>query len=89
MESNFRIVADLWKPGADMSDMLEDFWAEVLSDEPIRIHSAIEGLSAGERRSVIVHLRRMAGEPGWSDGQRLRAQAALECLEDDLPPGGA
>lgn len=63
-----------------MSDMLEAFWAEVLSSEPGRIRSALEDLSDAERRSVLVHLRRMAVEPGWSEGQRLRARTALESL---------
>jgi hypothetical protein len=63
-----------------MSHMLEDFWTEVLSAEPNRVRSAMRDLSARERRSVIRHLRRMTDDTGWSDGQRLRALAALESL---------
>lgn len=69
-----------------MPDMLEEFWAEVLSTVPGRIRSAIEHLSDVERQVVVVHLKRMAGESGWSDGQRSRAQAALKALKDDSLP---
>lgn len=66
-----------------MSDDLEDLWAEILSAEPDRIRSALAHLSADERRSVVAHLRRMAGETGWSEGQQHRARTALAALECD------
>jgi len=64
-----------------MTDILEDFWSEVLSNEPRRVRAALADVSAAERESVIRHLQRMAGEPGWSDGQRARALAALDALQ--------
>ncbi len=64
-----------------MSDTLEDFWAEVLSSEPARVRSAMQNLSADERRTVMAHLRRMAAGSGWSEGQRDRARAALDSLD--------
>lgn len=71
-----------------MSDTLEDFWAEVLSSEPARVRSAMQNISAGERRTVIEHLRRMASGSGWSDGQRNRARAALDSLGAAEPSEG-
>jgi hypothetical protein len=72
-----------------MSDGLEDLWGEILSGDPTRIRSAVEHLSEAERRSVLIHLRRMALEPGWSDGQRLRAKTALESLGTSGPDEGS
>jgi hypothetical protein len=64
-----------------MSDTLEDFWAEVLSGEPARVRSAMQDLSANERRNVVAHLRRMVSGSEWSEGQRVRARAALDSLD--------
>jgi hypothetical protein len=64
----------------NLSEMLEEFWADVLSANPDRVRSAIDDLSDTDRRSVVVHLRRMAHQAGWSEAQRLRAQAALDAL---------
>jgi len=64
-----------------MTDILEDFWSEVLSNEPRRVRAALAEVTAAERESVIRHLQRMAVEPGWSDTQRVRAQAALDALQ--------
>ncbi|OGO70962.1 MAG: hypothetical protein A2Z37_03400 [Chloroflexi bacterium RBG_19FT_COMBO_62_14] len=63
-----------------MTDILEDFWSEVLSNDPDRVLAALAGVSAAERDNVIRHLQRMAGEPGWREAQRARAQAALDAL---------
>ncbi|NIM93730.1 MAG: hypothetical protein GTO18_08475 [Anaerolineales bacterium] len=59
----------------------EAFWSDVLSEDPTRIHSAIESISSEEREAVISHLERMANEPGWLEGQQRRAQFALKVLE--------
>jgi hypothetical protein len=61
---------------------LESFWADILSEEPAQISNASRHLSKTERQAIIAHLQRMAHEPGWSDGQRRRAQSALDILED-------
>ena len=63
-----------------MTDILEEFWTEVLSNEPHRVRSALTEVSAAERESVIRHLQRMAVEPGWSGAQRARGQTALDAL---------
>jgi hypothetical protein len=44
----------------------------------------MQELTDDERSSVIAHLRRMAAEPGWSTGQKLRARVALDSLENDV-----
>jgi hypothetical protein len=62
------------------TDGLETFWSDLLSADPARIRSAASGLSPDERQAVVDHLRRMAAEPGWSDGQRRNARAALHAL---------
>ena len=64
-----------------MADDLEQFWADVLSADPRRIREAMAKLQEMERRAVIDHLRRMAHESGWTDGQQERAQSALTVLE--------
>ena len=60
---------------------LESFWAEILSKDPDRIQSAFMTLSTEEQYALLDHLRDMANEPGWSDGQRERAKAALQVIE--------
>jgi len=64
-----------------MTDILEEFWTEVLSNEPHRVRAALTEVTAAERESVIHHLQRMVGEPAWSEVQRVRAQAALDALQ--------
>jgi hypothetical protein len=64
-----------------MGDELEQFWADVLSADPRRIRQAMAELHETERRAVIDHLRTMAHESGWTDGQQQRARAALTVLE--------
>lgn len=66
--------------GDGPSRLLEEFWAEVLSGEPGRVRAAVGGLPDTDHQSVVVHLRRMAHESGWSEAQRVRAQAALSAL---------
>lgn len=58
----------------------EAFWGEVLSRDLERVRRALEALPLDERREVIVHLQRMAGEPGWSSQQRESALSALAAL---------
>jgi hypothetical protein len=36
-----------------------------------------------ERAAILAHLRRMAHETGWSDGQARRARAALAMAAGD------
>lgn len=55
----------------------EDFWPEVLSEDAERVVAALLAVRVSERRAALAHLKRMAREPGWSDGQARRARAAL------------
>jgi hypothetical protein len=55
----------------------EDFWPEVLSEDAGRVVAALMGTGLPERRAALAHLRRMASEAGWSEGQARRARAAL------------
>lgn len=58
----------------------EGFWREVLSGDRHRIQEAVGRLPDDERVPVEDHLRRMAEEAGWTDGQRSRARSALEAM---------
>jgi hypothetical protein len=67
---------------ADMEDAPEAIWGELLSRQPERIRAAALGLTDEGREAVIAHLRRMASEEGWAEGQRASARAALGALGD-------
>jgi hypothetical protein len=62
------------------------FWGEVLSRDPARIRAALKRLPERERAKVEAHLRRMASEPGWQEGQRAAARAALKAVEETEDP---
>lgn len=59
----------------------EDFWADILSEDPETIQSSFAMLpNEDERAAVIAHLRVMVSEEGWADVQRESAAAALRAL---------
>jgi hypothetical protein len=64
-------------------DDLEAFWGQLLSEDPAQIRTAWASLNSEERAAVLAHLVTMATEEGWSEPQRLAAQAALEVLRGD------
>ncbi|MFN8420718.1 MAG: hypothetical protein U0528_15965 [Anaerolineae bacterium] len=64
------------------TDGLEEFWADILSEEPDRIIAAWLTLAPDEQQSVLTHLRRMAAEEGWADVQRQSAMAAIYVIEE-------
>ena len=64
-------------------EWLEEFWGDLLSEEPLRIVAAWTTLDEEERESVHIHLTRMATEEGWSDVQRISAQAALQTIDNE------
>ena len=70
-------------------DWLEEFWGDLLSEEPLRIVAAWTTLDEEEKVSVHLHLTRMASEEGWSNVQRNAAQVALRAIEDDTSPDAA
>jgi hypothetical protein len=72
-----------------VDDWLEEFWSDILSEEPLRIMAAWVTLDAEEQNMVRSHLMRMASEAGWAEVQRLSARAALQAISDDAGPDGS
>jgi hypothetical protein len=64
-------------------DNLEAFWGQLLSEDPAQIRAAWARLNSDERDAILAHLVTMATDEGWSEPQRLAAQAALDVLRDD------
>jgi len=71
-----------------MDDWLEDFWGDLLSEEPQRILAAWELLDAAAQAAIRAHLRRMVSEEGWADVQRAAARAALATIDADTNGSG-
>ncbi len=69
-----------------MSDWLEEFWGDMLSEEPLRIQAAWSLLQPDEQAAIHAHLQRMTTEEGWAEVQRMAAQAALDVIGDFRPP---
>jgi hypothetical protein len=67
-------------------DWLEEFWEDILSENPIQIVAAWVRLSVDEQASVRAHLMAMATEDGWAEVQRAAAQAALEAISNSEQP---
>jgi hypothetical protein len=68
---------------ADTEGDPEAIWGELLSRQPERIRAVALCLTDEEREAVIAHLRRMASEEGWAEGQRASAGAALDVLGEE------
>jgi hypothetical protein len=64
----------------ELDPELDALWGGLLSRDPARILRALDGLTEAERAGVVSHLRRMATEEGWSEGQRESSQAALAAI---------
>ncbi len=62
---------------------LERLWADLLSEDPLKVVAAMLGLPAEERQAALAHLHVMASEPGWNEGQLRRARKALEIINGD------
>ncbi len=73
------------RTGWRMDAELESLWANLLSEDADQILAAWKGLDADEQAAIQAHLRRMATEEGWTDGQRIAAQAALAAIDDAAP----
>jgi hypothetical protein len=67
----------------------EQLWEEILSEDAAQVLPALRALSVEERAAILAHLRRMAHETGWSDGQARRARAALAMAAGDPRLAGA
>ncbi len=61
----------------------EQLWAELLSEDAAQIVPVLRAMGAEERAAILAHLRRMAHEAGWSDGQARRAREALAIAAGD------
>jgi len=70
-----------------MSEWLEEFWGDMLSEEPMRIIAVWSLLKPDEKVAIYTHLQRMTTEEGWAEVQRQAAQAALSAIGS--PPEGA
>ena len=63
-----------------MPDSLEQFWANILSEEPETVRDAWAPLTEDEKSAVYGHLGRMVNEEGWHPSQRDAARAALQSI---------
>ena len=59
---------------------LDIFWENMLSRDPARVREAWGTLTVEERLAIHAHLVRMTTEDGWTEPQRISAQAALDAL---------
>lgn len=63
-------------------DNLDQFWEDLLSQDPARIRHAWGELNDQEAAAVVAHLQRMATEEGWQPEQQAAAAAALRTIRD-------
>ena len=61
---------------------LEEFWEDLLSEEPARIRRAWKELTDEECAAALEHLRRMSEEEGWQPAQKQAAATALRVLRE-------
>jgi hypothetical protein len=62
------------------SSDLEQFWAQIFSGDPARIHLAWHGLDDDERAAVRALLTRIAADPERLAAQREAATIALRVI---------
>lgn len=65
---------------------LEEFWSDLLSEEPKRVLMAWRSLELDEQESIRAHLILMVTEQGWAEAQREAAQIALTAILDAAGP---
>jgi len=63
---------------------LEQFWDDLLSGEPVKIHTAYLSLDAETKKEVIQHLWKMATAEGWHPLQKRSAQTALDVISPGI-----
>ena len=66
-----------------MTAELEQLWADLLSEDAGLVLTALLSLPREDRVGALAHLRGMANEAGWSEGQARRARAALAIAAGD------
>ncbi len=64
----------------------EILWAGILSRDSRLILNMWDQLDVDEQDAIHTHLTKMATESGWTEPQRISAQAALDVLRDHLDP---
>jgi hypothetical protein len=62
---------------------LDEFWGDLLSEDPLRITAAWVTLDAESQQRVLEHLQKMATEDGWQPSQQESASAALAVLNEE------
>lgn len=67
----------------------EIFWSQLLSRKAAQTREAWQSINAEEKSAVLAHLKRMVSEEGWSEPQRISAQAALDVIEGPDESGSA
>jgi hypothetical protein len=67
-------------------NLVEIFWNEILSRNPLQIKAAFEQLSDQERQDVFNHLKKMSREEGWQPEQKISADAALDVIIHIIHP---
>ena len=65
-----------------MSDKLQDFWDNILSEKPDKIKQTYSFLDVNEQQYVLIHLYKMVNEPGWHPAQVSAAQFAIDTIEE-------
>ena len=68
-----------------ISDLLQNFWDDILSGEPDRIRSAFAPLDKDTQSALLDHLQRMVHEDGWQPQQREAAFTALQVIHSSMP----
>lgn len=64
-----------------MANQIENFWENILSEDPQKILSVYKDINAEEKKHLIIHLYKMVNEPGWQKSQRQTAQKAIDTIE--------
>jgi hypothetical protein len=61
---------------------LDEFWDDLLSEDPPRIRKAWQELTDEEASAALEHLRRMVEEEGWHPLQKQSATKALDVIRE-------
>ena len=61
-------------------DEIDQFWEDLLSEDPARIRRAWASLTDDECLAVLDHLRHMTEEAGWEPPQQQSAAAARQVI---------
>lgn len=67
-------------------DLIEKFWEEIFSRDPLRIKDAFATLSDQEQHEVYDHLKKMSCGDGWHLEQKVSADSALNVIIHFIKP---